>query len=56
MANNEATLREKLADVVRYDPSHHRLANVGHTLFSISAILDQDPRVWYRVQKLALRK
>src|SRR5579864_1836384 len=41
MATNEATLREKLADVVRSDPSHRRLTNLGHTLFSISAILVQ---------------
>ena len=52
MAVNEATLREKLADVVRTDPSHRRLTKLGHALFSISAILDQDPRAWHRVQNL----
>ncbi len=56
MAASEATLRQKLADVVRNDPSHGRLNKLGHTLFSISAILDQDPRAWHRVQNLALRE
>jgi hypothetical protein len=55
MATNEATLREKLADVVRKDTSHRRLNRLGDTLFSVSAILEQDPRTWYRVQNLALR-
>jgi hypothetical protein len=55
MAINEATLREKLADVVRKDPSHRRLDKLGQALFSISAMLDQDPRGWYRVQRLAWR-
>jgi hypothetical protein len=55
MATNEATLREKLADIVRKDPSHRRLDKLGQALFSISAILDRDPRAWYRVQNLARR-
>ena len=53
MAINEATLREKLTDVLRKDPSHCRLDKLGQALFSISAILDQDPRAWHRVQNLA---
>lgn len=50
MANNEATLREKLTNVLREDPSHLRFDTLGRTLFSISAILEQDPRAWYRAQ------
>ena len=50
MTANEAKLREKLADVLRNDPSHLRLDTLGRTLFSITAIMDQDPRAWYRVQ------
>ena len=56
MATNEATLREKLVDLVREDPSHRRLDSLGNTLFSINAILDQDIRAWCRVQNLSLSK
>jgi hypothetical protein len=55
-AANEAKLREKLADVVRKDPSLFRLDTLGQSLFSIVAILEQDPHAWYRVQNVGLRK
>ncbi len=56
MDRNETILREKLANVVREDASHHRLDKLGQAFFSISAILDQDHLAWYRVQNLSLRK
>jgi hypothetical protein len=56
MAINETRLREKLADMVRNDPSHCRLDKLGEAFFSISAILDQDSCACSRVQNTALRK
>jgi hypothetical protein len=53
---NADRLRDKLAEVVREDPSNYRLDKLGEVFFSISAILDHDPRAWYRVQSLPLRK
>jgi hypothetical protein len=56
MAQNEASLRKELADVVRKDPSALRVDKLGHTLFSVLALKNQDPIAWCRCQNIALRK
>ncbi len=55
MANNEAKVREELVDVARKDPSHRRLGQLGQTGYSITSIMDLDPRTWCQVQN-AIRR
>src|SRR6185503_7713472 len=57
-ARSEAALQEKLADIVRQDPTAtaERLQEVGQILFAMSAIEQVDHRAWYLNQTINLRK
>ncbi len=55
MARSEACLHDKLADLVRKDPTSQRLDNLGHVLFALSAIKTQDPLAWHRCQSIRLK-
>jgi hypothetical protein len=58
LARSQAGLQERLADIVRQDPTAtaERLQHAGQFLFAMSAIEKQDHRAWYLAQTINLRK
>jgi threonine synthase len=55
---NETAVLTLLADLAKKDPSlsPERLFETGHQFFAASALEKQDPKAWYLVQQIALRK
>jgi hypothetical protein len=58
VTRNESAVLTLLAELAKQDPSlsAERLYETGHLFFAGSALEKQDPRAWYLIQQIALRK
>jgi hypothetical protein len=57
-SRSESAILKMVAELAKKDPNlaAERLYEVGNLLFAGSALEQQDPRAWYHLQQLALRK